>query len=112
MQKIARTLRELIEDVYPDGVEVPWPSQQVTGYGFGPKKMSEHYCYIGAYPNHVNLGFYYGADLADPAGLLEGTGKKFRHIKVHEVGELARPELRDLIESAVAERQAALGLQA
>ena len=80
-QERVRGIRELVADVYPNGVEVPWPNQRVIGYGVGPKKMSEHFCYIGAFRNHVNLGFNYGADLRDPEHLLEGSGKRFWHVK-------------------------------
>lgn len=57
VKDIARRLRELIMEVYPGVVEVPWPKQRIIGYGIGPKKMSEHFCYIGAHREHVNLGF-------------------------------------------------------
>jgi hypothetical protein len=33
----------------PDVVEVPWPRQRVIGYGVGPKKMSEHFCYVAVH---------------------------------------------------------------
>jgi hypothetical protein len=38
--------------------------------------------YVGAYRAHVNVGFFFGALLTDPAGLLEGTGKRGRHVKL------------------------------
>jgi hypothetical protein len=107
---IAKRLRELIIDVYPDVVEVPWPRQRIVGYGVGPKKMSEHFCYIAVHRNHVNLGFYYGAELADPEGLLEGTGKKLRHIKVRDIEEVERSGLRQLVELSLEERKTALRL--
>jgi hypothetical protein len=110
-QELARQVHELIADVYPNAVEVPWPKQQVVGYGVGPKKMSEHFCYIGAFKNHVNLGFNYGADLPDPEGLLEGTGKLFRHVKINSPQETERPAVRRLVEAAVEEREKALGVE-
>jgi hypothetical protein len=58
VQEIADGLRKLIIEVYPDVVEVPWPKQKIIGYGVGPKKMSEHFYYIGAFKEHVNLGFF------------------------------------------------------
>lgn len=109
MQALARRARALIGDVYPEVVEVPWPRQQITGYGLGPKKMSEHFCYIGVHSEHVNLGFYYGADLPDPDGLLQGTGKAFRHIKIGDTEQLERQEIRDLLEAAILERERVLG---
>lgn len=40
------------------------------------------FAYVDAFRAHVNVGFYYGAALDDPAGLLEGGGKAMRHVKV------------------------------
>ena len=111
VKEIARHLRELIVDVYPDVVEVPWPKQRIVGYGIGPKKMSEHFCYIGAHREHANLGFYYGAELPDPDGLMEGTGKKLRHIKVRDVEEIDQSSLRRYIQLALDERKKALGIE-
>jgi hypothetical protein len=110
VRKIAKRLRKLIVDVYPDVVEVPWPKQRIVGYGVGPNKMSEHFCYIGAHKEHVNLGFYYGAVLSDPKGLLEGTGKKFRHIKVRDIEEVDRPPLRHMVQLSLEERKKTLGM--
>ena len=111
VKEIARRLRKLFIDFYPEVVEVPWPKQKIIGYGVGPKKMSEHFCYIGAHREHVNLGFYYGAELSDPEGLLEGTGKKLRHIKVRKVEEVAQPALRHLVQSSLEERKKGLGME-
>jgi len=107
-QVLARKLRELIVEVYPEEVELPWPKQQVTGYGLGPKKMSEHFCYIGAHKEHVNLGFNYGADLDDPEHLFQGEGKKFRHVKFLNLKSLQQAGLGTLIEKAIEERELAL----
>jgi hypothetical protein len=38
--------------------------------------------YVNVFKAHVNVGFFYGADLDDPQGLLEGTGRRMRHVKV------------------------------
>jgi hypothetical protein len=38
--------------------------------------------YVNAFSAHVNVGFYFGAALDDPAGLLQGAGKRMRHVKV------------------------------
>ena len=110
VQEIAKRVRQLIVEVYPDVVEVAWPKQKIVGYGVGPKKMSEHFCYIGIHKSHVNLGFYRGAELADPAGLMEGTGIKLRHVKVRDITEADRSSLRDLIQRSLEERKTALGM--
>ena len=111
VKEIARRLRDLIIEVYPEVVEVPWPKQRIIGYGVGPKKMSEHFCYIAAQREYVNLGFYYGADLPDPQGLLEGTGKKLRHIKVKDVEAVDQAAIRHMVQASLEEREKALGME-
>ena len=110
MRPIARRLRQIVVGVDPDTVEVVRLGDRAATYGVGPKKMSEGYAYIMPYKNWVNLGFYMGAILPDPGGLLEGTGKKLRHVKVRSVEDADQPEIRLLIEEALAERRLALGL--
>jgi hypothetical protein len=50
----------------------------------------------------VNIGFWDGVSLPDPEGLLEGTGKRARHVKIRSLPDLERPAVRVLIKSAVA----------
>jgi len=107
-KKLANVLRKLISTVYPKVVEVPWPRLQVIGYGVGPKKSTEHFCNIGLYGEHINLGFNYGMDLPDPDKLLEGAGKKFRHVKIRNIEDVKRSTLRKLLQDAVKEREEAL----
>jgi hypothetical protein len=107
-KKLANVLRKLISTVYPKVVEVPWPRLQVIGYGLGPKKSTEHFCYIGLYGEHINLGFNYGMDLPDPDKLLEGAGKKFRHVKIRNIEDVKRSTLRKLLQDAIKEREEAL----
>ena len=109
LQPVARRLREIIVDVDQDFVEVVRLGDRAATYGVGPKKMSEGYSYILPHAEWVNLGFYKGAILPDPAGLMEGTGAKMRHVKVRSVGAAERPEIRRLIEKALSERKQALG---
>ena len=108
VKAITDQLRQLILDVYPDAIELPWPKQHIASYGVGPKKMTEHFCYIGVQRNYVNLGFYYGAQLSDPEQLLEGTGNNLMHIKIKTVHDVDRPSIRQMIEQSLAERQQAL----
>ena len=107
-KKLATALRKLISEVYPKVVEVPWPKLQVIGYGIGPKKSTEHFCYIGLYGEHINLGFNYGLSLPDPDKLLEGAGKKFRHVKIQTNEDVKRPPLKKLLQAAIKEREHAL----
>lgn len=108
-REIAKAARAVIRELDPDVVEVFWPRQGTAGFGVGPKKMSEHYCYLALHRRNVNLGFYRGASLPDPAGLLGGPGANMRHMRLTSVSDLERPEVRDLLREARAERLAALG---
>ncbi len=58
------------------------------------------FAYVGAFRAHVNVGFFLGAELADPAGLLEGTGKFMRHVKLRPEREFDSAALTRLIEAA------------
>lgn len=108
MQALAYGARALIYAVYPAVVEIAWVQQGNTGYGVGPKKMTEHFSWISVHKNHVNLGFFRGTELPDPHGLLEGTGKLLRHVKIRTPEDLENPHLRMLLEQAVQERITAL----
>ncbi len=107
-KRLAEALRLLISEVYPEVVEVPWPRLKVIGYGIGPKKSTEHFCYIGLHRDHINLGLNYGLALPDPDRLMEGAGKKFRHVKITTLQDLERPGLKKLLHAAVKERQRVL----
>ena len=55
------------------------------------------FAYVNAFKAHANVGFFHGAMLADPAGLLEGAGKRMRHVKLRPGKELNVEALSDLI---------------
>jgi hypothetical protein len=101
---LARAVRALIYDVMPPVVEVVWMTQRTVGYGTGPKKMSEHFCYIALHKKHVNLGFNYGSELPDPENLLEGSGQLFRHIKIRSDKDWQNPAVRALVKVASTHR--------
>jgi len=61
------------------------------------------FAYVNAFTAHVNVGFFHGAQLADPTGLLEGTGKQMRHVKLVPGRDIDAAALTDLIESAYAD---------
>ena len=109
LRPLLERLREIILEIDPAAVEVVRLGDRAATYGLGPKKMSEGYVYIMPHSKWVNLGFYKGADLPDPERLLQGTGKKLRHIKVHSLAEAERPAVYTLIKEAQRERREALG---
>lgn len=56
--------------------------------------------YVNVFMAHVNAGFFHGAALDDPAGLLEGRGRRMRHVKLRPGGEVDAQALGALIEAA------------
>ncbi len=62
--------------------------------------------YVNVYRAHVNVGFFQGAGLPDPARLLQGTGKFMRHVKLRQGTVINARALRRLIEAAYADMKA------
>jgi hypothetical protein len=56
--------------------------------------------YVNAFTAHASVGFFHGAALADPAGLLEGTGKRMRRVKLRAGREIDAAALDNLIADA------------
>jgi hypothetical protein len=65
--------------------------------------------YVNSFKTHVNVGFFHGAVLEDPAGLLQGTGKRMRHVKLKPDREVSAAALSDLIAAAYLDIKVRLG---
>lgn len=83
MRACGDDVRELLHDGHPTAC--------IDDAAFG---------YVNAFRAHVNVGFFRGAELSDPAGLLEGTGKFMRHVKLRPGQDIDAGALTTLIESA------------
>jgi Domain of unknown function (DU1801). len=59
--------------------------------------------YVNAFRDHVNVGFFRGAEIDDPKGLLEGTGRFMRHVKLRPERNVDAAALMKLIETAYAD---------
>ena len=91
---IVKRLRAIVRRAAPGAKEsVKW-AQPVFEYN-GP------FCYIRAHSKHVNLGFFRGAEISDPKGILEGTGASMRHVKVASMADVDVKDLGKLIKAAV-----------
>ena len=58
------------------------------------------YAYVSAHAAHINVGFFHGADLPDPTALLEGKGKRMRHVKLKPGAVIDEAALQKLIVAA------------
>lgn len=63
------------------------------------------FAYVNSFKSHVNVGFFQGARLQDPAGLLQGSGKRMRHVKLSPGVKLDEIALGELIEAAYKDMQ-------
>ncbi len=66
------------------------------------------FAYVDTFTGHVNVGFFRGAQLADPAGLLAGSGKRMRHVKLRPDVAVDEAALRALIVAAYEDIKARL----
>lgn len=74
-------LAELVRKTCPEATEsIKW-SQPVFEFE-GPL------CYLKAFTNHINFGFWRGSELSDPGGLLEGDGLKLRHVRIENANDV------------------------
>jgi hypothetical protein len=64
--------------------------------------------YVNAFTAHVNVGFFNGAEIADPEGLLEGDGRFMRHVKLRPDRDVDAKALLKLIQTAYADMKARL----
>lgn len=69
------------------------------------------FAYVDSFTSHVNVGFFYGAFLDDPAGLLIGRGKRMRHVTLTPGKDIDRMALGDLIEAAYQDIRARLAAE-
>jgi hypothetical protein len=69
------------------------------------------FAYVGVFKAHVSVGFFFGAELDDPAGLLEGSGKRMRHVKCRPGALPDAAALQLLIEAAYADIKSRLELE-
>lgn len=91
---IVVALRDLITQAAPTAeVSIKWGCPWWTLNGF--------LCAVYVAGDHVNLAFSRGIELSDPNGLLEGTGKGMRHIKVRDLSDVKKTKFTALIRQAV-----------
>lgn len=95
-QKTINRMRTFVKSAVPELAEqMRWLQ---VGYLISKKDV----CGIYASSDHVNLSFMQGATLRDPKGLLEGTGKGMRHIKITRIEDVDAETIKGYVKEAVA----------
>lgn len=94
-------LRQYILELYPDSNELLYHTHALTAVFSISDKLSDAFCMLPIYTNHLNLGFNKGTLLKNPNKLLTGTGNLIRHIDVKKPSDYRNPKVKTLIEEAV-----------
>jgi hypothetical protein len=84
VQAIERALRATIRSEFPEAVEQVDFGNKLIAFGRSMRMRGLLFAII-AHKNWVNLQLADGSELADPDGLIEGTGKRIRHVKIRSV---------------------------
>jgi Domain of unknown function (DU1801) len=88
--ELFKDLREYILDINPGSNELLYHTD----------KLSDAFCMLPIYTNHLNLGFNKGTLIRDPHQLLQGTGNLIRHVPVETAADYRNKKVKDLIKSA------------
>jgi hypothetical protein len=92
MRRCGKDVRELMHDGCPTAC--------VDDAPFG---------YVNVFTNHMNVGFFLGAELDDPTRLLEGSGKRMRHVKLRPGASIDVAALSALVDAAYSDIKTRLG---
>ena len=94
-------LRQYILELYPGCNELVYLTHALTAVFSISEKLSDAFCMLPIYTNHLNLGFNKGTLLKDPNKLLTGTGNLIRHIDVKKSSDYRNPKVKALIQEAI-----------
>ena len=94
-------LRQSVLDLYPDCNDLIYHTHALTAAYSISDKLSDAFCMLPIYTNHLNLGFNKGTLLKDPHGILKGTGKLIRHISVTTPKDYRNPKVISLVREAI-----------
>jgi len=94
-------LRKYLIEICPESNELLYNTHALTAVFSLSEKLSDAFCHVPVYDQHLNLGFNEGTLLHDPNGLLQGTGKLIRHIPVKKPEDYRNIEVQKLIEEAI-----------
>jgi hypothetical protein len=99
---LALALRKKVLTAAPMATETIYDAYNAVAIGYSfTGRLKEGYCHIAVYPQHVNLGFNWGTELPDPHKLLEGTGKRTRHVTLRNLSDVKDPRLGPLLRIAI-----------
>ena len=99
VQDLVLQARELVLRTVPDAQEKVYLGWNGIHFSAG-SNMQSTFCAVSPQRTRINLYFTQGVHLPDPSGLLEGTGKNMRHIKIDNAKLLKSRAVKALIKAA------------
>lgn len=103
-----RDARSRLRALFPRGFELVFDNYNALVFAISPSERApDAFVSVAGYPKWVTLFFLHGADLHDPAGLLEGQGKQVRSIRLRAPAEINTPAVEALISQAALPRKSA-----
>jgi hypothetical protein len=105
-----RAARRALRKRLPAANELVWDNYNFFVIGYSPtERPSDSVVSLAAAANGVGLSFYRGATLPDPHGILEGSGRQNRFVRLPSAKTLEDPRVRALISAAVAQSKIPFG---
>ncbi len=102
-QTIIRAARRILRRRFPSAIEKVYDNYNFFVIGYcATERSSDCIVSLAAAANGVGLSFYYGASIPDPHKLLLGSGNQNRFIRLPSADLLERPQVKELIDAAVA----------
>lgn len=108
VREVFIALRHLVGELMPDATEQLDLPDHLLAFGFGPAggmRLRDFAAGLIPHTAHVNVQLADGALLEDPTGIVEGTGKRIRHVKCRSLDDVSRPARRTLLEEQAIRRR-------
>ena len=103
VRRRALWLRNFVWDLYPGANELIYDNYNALAFGWSPTDRVGHtFCNVavGRASHNVHLGFYWGAELADPRRLLRGEGNQYRYLLVDDLAAFPKSYMKTMLEAA------------
>ena len=103
IKELALATRALVFVEAPDSTELIYDAYNAVATGFSfTGRPSDAFIHVAVYAHWVNLGFNRGSELEDPQGVLQGSGRSIRHIRIADPRDLEKPTVRAFVKAAAA----------
>jgi hypothetical protein len=103
MAQLIRAVRKAMRARYPSAIEMVYDNYNFFVIGYcATEKSSDCIVSLAANSKGVGLSFYYGADVPDPHGILQGSGSQNRFVRLESAKTLSDPHVAEAIDAAVA----------